>query len=114
MVEVHRDNIRKMNVTIDSLKNRVNMYEKMCNLNNKDLKPPLRDLTHASAPGKKVTKIGITLFWVPEPTMISSLVGLPMIVGGKLLERYYTGTTIKHVSEEARKTLNSLQEFLRQ
>jgi hydrogenase maturation factor len=37
-----------------------------------------------------------------------------MIAGGKLLDRYYTGTTIKHVNEEARKTLNSLQEFFRQ
>jgi hypothetical protein len=102
-------NIEKVNITVDSLKNKVNMYENVSNLNNKGLKTPIRDLMHSSAPGKKLTRIGAIIFWIPEPTMISNLVGLPMMAGGKLLDRYYTGTTIKHVSEEARKTLESLQ-----
>ena len=113
MVGAHRDNVRKINMTVDSLKNKAGIYANVANLNNKSLKTPLRDLMHASAPGKKISKIGVALFWFPEPTMISHLVGLPMIVGGKLLDRYYTGTTIKHVNEEARKTLNSLQDFLK-
>jgi hypothetical protein len=114
MVEAHRHSIRKVNTAVDSLKNKVSMYANISNMNNSKLKTPLRDLMHSSAPGKKVTKIGVAIFWIPEPTMVSNLVGLPMIAGGKLLDRYYTGTTIKHVNEEARKTLNSLQEFFRQ
>ncbi len=109
MSGVPRDNIKKVNAAIDSLKNKANMYENISNLNNKSLKTPMRDLMHSSAPGKKLTRIGAIIFWIPEPTMISNLVGLPMMAGGKLLDRYYTGTTIKHVNEEARKTLESLQ-----
>lgn len=109
----HRDNVRKINMAVDSLKSKAGIYANVANLNNKSLKTPLRDLMYASAPGKKVSKIGVAIFWVPEPTMISDVVGLSMIAGGKLLDRYYTGTTVKHVNEEARKTLNSLQDFLR-
>ena len=113
MVGAHRDNVRKINMAVDSLKNKAGIYANVANLNNKSLKTPLRDLIYASAPGKKISKIGVTLFLIPEPFMITNIVGLPMIAGGKLLDRYYTGTTIKHVNEEARKTLNSLQDFLK-
>jgi hypothetical protein len=113
MVEDCKNNVKKVNTAIDSLKSKANLYANVTNLNNNKLKEPLKDLVHASAPGKKVNRIGWAMFWIPEPTMISNLVGLPMIVGGKLLDRYYSGTTIKHVGEEARKTLNSLQEFFK-
>jgi hypothetical protein len=108
-----RDNVKRVNTAVDSLKNKVRMYENVSGLNNKGLKTPMRDLMYSSALGKKITKIGVALFWFPEPTMISDLVALPMIAGGKLLDRYYTGTTIKHVNEEARKTLSQLKEFSR-
>lgn len=107
------NDLKKINAALDSLKNKANLYADVANLKNSKLKEPLKGLVHASAPGKKVSRLGWTLFWVPEPTMASNLVAVPMIVGGKLLDRYYTGTTIKHVGEEARKTINVLQEFFR-
>jgi len=113
MAEDFKGNVKKINVAVDSLKSKANMYTNVTNLNNGKLKGPLKSLVHASAPGKKISRIGWAVFWIPEPTMISNLVGLPMIVGGKLLDRYYSGATIKHVGEEARKTLNSLEEFFR-
>ena len=113
MAEGCKDNIKKVNASVDSLKSRVNLYANVTNLNSSKLKGPLKSLIHASAPGKKISRIGWAMFWIPEPTLISNLVGLPMIAGGKLLERHYSGTTIKHVGEEARKTLNSLEEFFR-
>lgn len=109
----HRDNVRKINMAVDSLKSKASIYANVANLNNKSLKTPLRDLMYASAPGKKISKIGMALFCIPEPFMVTNIVGLPMIAAGKMLDRYYTGTTIKHVNEEARKTLNSLQDFLK-
>lgn len=108
-----KDHVKKVNSAVDSLKNKVDLYANVTNLNNSKLKGPLKSLVHASAPGKKLTKLGWAVFWFPEPTMISHAVGLPMIVGGKLLERHYTGTTIKHVGLEATKTLKSLEEFFR-
>lgn len=108
-----KDNARKVNSAVDSLKSKVNLYTDVTNLNSSRLKGPLKSLVHASAPGKKLSKIGWVMFWIPEPTMISNIVGLPLIAGGKLLDRYYNGTTINHVGEEARKTLNSLEEFFR-
>lgn len=108
-----KDHVRKVNSAVDSLKNKVDLYANVTDLNSDKLKGPLKGLVHASAPGKKLTRIGWAVFWIPEPTMISNAVGLPMIAGGKLLERYYTGTTIKHVGLEARKTLKSLEEFFR-
>jgi hypothetical protein len=113
MVEAYRDNIKKVNMAVDSLQNKTDIYANIANLNNKSVKAPLRDLMHSSAPGKKISKIGIALFWIPEPTMISNLVALPMIGAGKFLDRYYTGTTIKHVNEEARKTISFLQNLLK-
>jgi hypothetical protein len=113
MAEHFKGNVKKVNVTVDSLKGKTDMYANIANLNSDKLKGPLKDLIHSSAPGKKISRIGWAVFWIPEPTMISNLAALPMIVGGKLLDRHYSGTTIKHVAEEARKTLNSLQEFLK-
>jgi len=108
-----RYDVKKVNAAVDSLKSKANLYANVTNLNNSKLKGPLKSLVHASAPGKKISRIGWVLFWLPEPMMITNLVGLPMIAGGKLLDRYYSGTTIKHVGEEAKKTLNSLEEFFR-
>jgi hypothetical protein len=108
-----RKDVRRMNLAVNSLKGRVNMYAGVSRLNSERLKGPLKSLVHASAPGKKISKIGIALFWVPEPTMISNAVALPMIAGGKLLDRYYTGMTLKHVGEETRKNMSSLEEFFR-
>jgi len=110
---VNKDNVKKVNMTVDSLKSKANLYANVTNLNNSKLKGSLKSLVHASAPGKKIMVIGWAMFWIPEPTMVSDLVALPMIAGGKLMQRYYSGVTIKHVGEEARKTLNSLQEFFR-
>lgn len=111
MSGIYGYDIRKTKIAVNSLKNKANMYESISRLNNRSVKTPLRDLMHSSAPGKKISKIGVALFWIPEPTMVSNLVGLPMIAGGKLLDKYYTGTTIRHVNEEARKTLHSLRQF---
>lgn len=113
MVEDFKNDVKKVNVAVDSLKGKANLYANVTNLNNNKLKGSLKSLVHSSAPGKKVSRIGWALFWIPEPLMITNIVGLPMIAGGKLLDRYYSGTTIKHVSDEARKTLNSLEEFFR-
>ena len=107
------DNVKKVNVAVDSLKNKANLYAGLANLNNSGIKEPLKNLVNASTPGKKLVKIGWALFWIPEPTMISNAVGLPMVAAGKVLDRYYSGTTIKHVGEEARKTLHSLEEFFK-
>lgn len=111
MSGIYGYDIRKTKIAVNSLKNKANMYESISSLNNRSLKTPLRDLMHSSAPGKKISKIGFALFWIPEPTLVSNLVGLPMMAGGKLLDKYYTGTTIRHVNEEAKKTLNSLRQL---
>ncbi len=108
-----KDNVKKINAAVGSLESKTNLYANVTNLNSGRLKEPLKSLVHASAPGKKLSKIGWVMFWIPEPTMISNIVGLPLIAGGKLLDRYYNGTKINHVGEEARKTLNSLEEFFR-
>ncbi|MFQ5970537.1 MAG: hypothetical protein ACE5J2_08605 [Nitrososphaerales archaeon] len=106
------DNVKKVNLAVDSLKNKAKLYAGLSNLNNKGIKDPVKSLIHPPAPGKKVSKVGWVLFWIPEPTMVSNAVGLPMVAAGKVLDRYYNGTTVKHVGEEARKTLYSLEEFL--
>jgi len=107
------NNVKKVNVAVDSLKNKVNLYAGLANLKNSAINEPLKSLIHAPTPGKKVSKIGWVLFWIPEPTMVSNAVGLPMIAAGKVLDRYYSDTTIRHVGEEARKALNSLEEFFK-
>ncbi len=108
-----KDSVKKMNLAVNSLKSKANLYQNVTNLNSSRLRGSLKSLVYASAPGKKLMKVGWAMFWIPEPTLISNMVGLPLIAGGKLMDRYYTGMTINHVGQEARKTLSSLEAFFR-
>lgn len=106
------NNARKITMGLDSLKSRADLYSSFGNIRNDKMSESVRGLMHASAPGKKLTKIGWFLFMFPEPTQISNIVGLPMVGVGKWLDRYYSGVTLKHVGAETKKTMNDLQGFL--
>jgi hypothetical protein len=71
----------------------------------------LRYVQKASAPGKKLQKIGFIIFWFPEPTFISHAIGGPMILAGRFLEKKYNGSTIHDVGHETKRNLATISDF---
>ena len=65
----------------------------------------------ASAPGKKLQKIGFIIFWIPEPTGITNAIGAPMILAGRYLDKKYNGTTIHDIGHETKRTISTINDF---
>ena len=59
----------------ESAKRRTELYSDLVKLDDKSTRRSLTALTKASAPGKKIQKIGFIMFWIPEPTGIHVLLG---------------------------------------
>ena len=68
-------------------------------------------LQKASAPGKKLQKIGFLMLWVPEPTGVTCAVGGPMIIAGRYLDKKYNGATIHDIGNETKSTISSIKDF---
>ncbi len=78
-------------------------------MSDKSTKRSIDNLMHAPKIASKVSKIGWSIFWIPEPTMISNAIAIPMIIAGKLLEKHYDGITVKDVYNEAENVFRSLR-----
>lgn len=95
----------------ESLKRRASLYSDLAKMDDKKTASSLRALRKASDPGRKLTKIGFIVFWVPEPTGISNAIGAPMILAGKYLERVYNGATISDIGHETKNMTSSISNF---
>jgi len=95
----------------DSVKRRTSLYSDLAKMDDKKTASSLRSLRKAPDPGRKLTKIGFIVFWVPEPTGISNAIGGPMILAGKYLERVYNGATISDIGHETKNMTSSIRNF---
>ena len=68
-------------------------------------------LNRASGPGKKLQKLGFVMLWIPEPTGVTCVVGAPMILAGRYLDKKYNGTTLKDIGEHTKNTITSINNF---
>ena len=68
-------------------------------------------MNRASAPGKKMQKLGFIMLWIPEPTGVTCVVGAPMILAGRYLDKKYNGSTLKDIGEHTQETLTSINNF---
>ncbi|NJK77770.1 MAG: hypothetical protein HC944_01745 [Nanoarchaeota archaeon] len=102
------DKIRKFS---DSAKRRASLYVDMAKFDGKSTAQSLGCVQRASAPGKKLQKIGFIIFWIPEPTGISNAVAAPMILAGRYLDKKYNGATIHDIGHETKSTISTINDF---
>ena len=80
MVDPLKERLEKLQRMKDSAHRRANLYTDIAKIDHKHAASSLGALQKASAPGKKLQKIGFLMLWVPEPTGVTCAVGGPMIV----------------------------------
>jgi hypothetical protein len=95
----------------DSAYRRANLYSDLVKIPDKKITQSLGALQKAPAPGKKLQKIGFIMFWVPEPSGVTSVVGGPMILAGKYLDKVYNSSTIDDIGIQTNKTISSISDF---
>jgi len=103
--------VTKLKRFSESVKRRANMYSDLAKIDDKKTAHSLRALTNAPDPGRKLTKIGFIIFWIPEPTGISNAIGAPMILAGKYLERVYNGAIISDIGHETKNMVTTIKSF---
>ena len=102
------EKIRKIS---DSAKRRASLYTDMSKFDGKSIAHSLGCVQRASAPGRKLQKIGFIIFWIPEPTGITNAIGAPMILAGRFLDKKYNGATIHDIGHETKHTISTINDF---
>jgi hypothetical protein len=111
MVEHLKARLEKIRKFSDSAKRRASLYTDMTKFDDKSTARSLGCVQRASAPGRKLQKIGFIIFWIPEPTCISNAIGAPMILAGRYLDKKYNGATIHDVGHETKNTISTINNF---
>jgi len=111
MIDPLKKHLDKLKIIAESAKRRNNMYSDLAKLDNGQAKRSLSALHNASAPGKKIQKIGFIMFWIPEPTGVTCAVGGPMILAGKYLEKVYNGAKISDIGNHTKESFSTIHDF---
>ena len=111
MTDPLREKIEKLKIMKESASRRAGLYSDMGKLDDKKTSQSLGALNRASAPGKKIQKLGFVMLWIPEPTGVTVAVGAPMILAGRYLDKKYNGTTLKDIGHSTHETLSSIHKF---
>jgi len=111
MVDKLQERIKQLRLIGESAKRRSNLYSGISGLDDKKTATSLGALNRASAPGKKIQKLGFIMLWIPEPTGVTCVVGAPMILAGRYLDKKYNGSTLKDIGEHTKETISSINNF---
>ncbi len=111
MVDHLKARLEKVRKVSDSVKRRASLYTDMSKFEGKSTAQSLGCVQRASAPGRKLQKIGFIIFWIPEPTGISNAIGAPMILAGRFLDKKYNGATIHDIGHETKRTISTMNDF---
>ena len=111
MVDHLKTHLEKLRKVSDSARRRASLYTDMSKFDGKSTAQSLGCVQRASAPGKKLQKIGFIIFWIPEPTGITNAIGAPMILAGRYLDKKYNGTTIHDIGHETKRTISTINDF---
>ena len=103
--------LAKLKAYSGSVKRRNSMYCDIAKIHDRNTTRSLGALQKASAPGKKLQKIGFIMLWVPEPTGVTCAIGGPMILAGRYLDKTYNGATISDIGTHTREASSSLSDF---
>lgn len=105
------EKVRRIRGFSESAKRRAGVYSDIAGINDRPLARSLGSVQRASAPGKKIQKVGFIMLWIPEPTMITAAVGGPIILAGRYLDKKYNGSTIHDVGRQTSDTMNTIRDF---
>ena len=111
MADPLREKIERLRIMKESASRRSDLYSDMGKLDDKQTLQSLGALNRASAPGKKMQKLGFIMLWIPEPTGVTVAVGAPMILAGRFLDKKYNGSTLKDIGHNTHETLSSIHKF---
>ena len=111
MTDPLREKIEKLRIMRESASRRSDLYGDVGKLDDKKTSQSLGALNRASAPGKKMQKLGFVMLWIPEPTGVTVAVGAPMILAGRFLDKKYNGSTLKDIGHSTHETLSSINKF---
>jgi hypothetical protein len=111
MADHLRTRLEKVRKFSDSAKRRASLYTDLTKFDDKTTARSLGCVQRASAPGRKLQKIGFIIFWIPEPTGITNAIGAPMILAGRFLDKKYNGATIHDIGHETKRTISTMNDF---
>ena len=111
MKDSFQERIEKLKIMRESAKRRNEMYSDLLKFDDKNTRRSLSALTKAPAPGKKISKIGFIMLWIPEPTGITCAVGGPMILAGRYLDKVYNGAKISDVHSHTKDSFSTIHDF---
>jgi len=111
MVDPLKARLERLKKSSESATRRANLYSEISQIDGKHTANSLGALQKASAPGKKLQKIGFLMLWVPEPTGVTCAIGGPMIVAGRYLDKKYNGSTIHDIGHTTKHTMSSINDF---
>ena len=111
MKDQFQQRIEKLKIIRESAKRRNEMYSDLLKFDDKNTRRSLSALTKAPAPGKRISKIGFIMLWIPEPTGITCAVGGPMILAGRYLDKVYNGAKISDVHSHTKDSFSTIHDF---
>jgi hypothetical protein len=111
MTDSLKEKIERLRIMRESASRRSDLYTDMGKLDDKQTSQSLGALNRASAPGRKIQKLGFIMLWIPEPTGVTVAVGAPMILAGRYLDKKYNGSTLKDINHSTHETLSSINQF---
>ena len=111
MKDSFQKRIEKLKIMRESAKRRNEMYSDLLKFDDKNTRRSLSALTQAPAPGRKISKIGFIMLWIPEPTGITCAVGGPMILAGRYLDKVYNGAKISDVHSHTKDSFSTIHDF---
>ena len=111
MTDLLKEKIERLRIMRESASRRTDLYSDMGKLDDKKTTQSLGALNRASAPGRKMQKLGFLMLWIPEPTGVTVAVGAPMILAGRYLDKKYNGSTLKDIGHITNETMYSINQF---
>ena len=111
MVDTLDEKLKRIRAIGESARRRSNLYSGISGLDDKKTAESLGALNRASAPGKKMQKLGFVMLWIPEPTGVTCAIGGPMIVAGRYLDKKYNGSTIHDIGNHTKNTISTISDF---
>lgn len=111
MVDPLSARLERVRSMSESAKRRAGLYSDIARMDDGNTARSLGSVQRASAPGKKLQKIGFIMLWIPEPTMVTAAVGGPMILAGRYLDKKYNGSTIHDVGHATKDAISSINDL---
>lgn len=105
------EQLRKLKLMSDSVNRRTKLYSNISEIDNKHTPKSLTALRKAPNPGGKLQKIGLIVFWFPEPTFLSHAIGGSIMLAGRYLEKKYNGATLNDIGTATKNNHQIISSF---